>query len=251
MNVFQKYAFYYDALYADKNYQEEIDYIQKLIQKYSKNLCNNILDLGCGTGKHAALLAKKGYKIKGIDLSKQMINLAQKNFKHKNLSFMSGDIRDFKFNQNFDVVLSLFHVISYLTTDKDLTKVFTNVAKHLNKYGIFIFDCWYGPAVLDNKPEIRIKRLQKNNFKLTRIAEPKTYRDKNIVDVNYQIFIKNIKKNFIEDFEEKHVMRYLFNNEIQKFLSDNGFKLIVAEEWLSGKKPNEKTWSVTFVCEKI
>ena len=249
MNVFQKYASCYDALYLDKNYHAEVDYIQSLIQKNSVN-AKNILDLGCGTGKHAALLSKKGYGIQGIDLSEEMIELAKKNFVSEKLSFSCSDMRDFKIDKSFDVILSLFHVMSYLTTDDDLTKVFSNVNKHLNKGGIFIFDCWYGPAVLNNKPTTRVKRLKKDDFEITRIAEPEIHANDHVVDVNYQIFIKDTQKKLIEDFKETHKMRYLFDNEIDRFLSDNGFNLISCEEWLTGKKPTKDSWGVTFICKK-
>ena len=78
MNViFSKYADYYDALYRDKNYNKETQYIEKLINKFSgKKL--NILELGCGSGSHAFKLQKKGHKIVAIDRSKKMINLAKK-----------------------------------------------------------------------------------------------------------------------------------------------------------------------------
>ncbi|MCK4499965.1 class I SAM-dependent methyltransferase [Candidatus Babeliales bacterium] len=249
MSVFQKYASCYDALYLDKNYQLEVDYIQSLIQKNSVN-AKNILDLGCGTGKHAALLSEKGYDIQGIDLSNEMIELAKKNFASEKLSFSCSDMRDFKIDKKVDVILSLFHVMSYLTADDDLTKTFSSVNKHLKKDGIFIFDCWYGPAVLNDKPTLRVKRLKKDDFEITRIAEPEMHANDNVVDVNYQIFIKDTQKKLIEDFKETHRMRYLFDNEIQKFLLDNGFNLILCEEWLTGKKPTKDSWGVTFICKK-
>ena len=71
-----------------------------------------------------------------------------------------------------------------------------------------------------------------------------------VVDVNYQIFIKDTQKKLIEDFKETHKMRYLFDNEIDRFLSDNGFNLISCEEWLTGKKPTKDSWGVTFICKK-
>ena len=249
MSVFQKYASCYDALYLDKNYQLEVDYIQSLIQKNSVN-AKNILDLGCGTGKHAALLSEKGYNIQGIDLSNEMIELAKKNFASEKLLFSCSDMRNFKIDKSFDVILSLFHVMSYLITDDDLTKTFSNVNKHLKKDGLFIFDCWYGPAVLNNKPTLRVKRLKKDDFEITRIAEPEIDTNKNVVDVNYQIFIKDTQRKLIEDFKETHKMRYLFNNEIQKLLLDNGFNLISCEEWLTGKEPSKDSWGVTFICKK-
>ena len=66
--VFDEYAEYYDLLYKDKDYVAEANYIDGILQKYATG-CQKILELGCGTGKHAELLSHKGYEITGIDMS--------------------------------------------------------------------------------------------------------------------------------------------------------------------------------------
>lgn len=252
MNVFGNYALYYDLLYKDKDYNIEADYIYKLIDKYSTNI-KSILELGCGTGKHAELLASKGLSIHGIDISKNMLQKAQKRLENlpetisNKLNFSNGDVRTYRINRCFDVVISLFHVISYQTTDEDLQAVFKTAKKHLNADGIFIFDCWYGPAVLAERPELRIKRMENEKIFITRIAEPEINLENNTVYVNYDIFIKNKSENIIEEIKETHKMRYLFKDEIEILMNNNGFELIGLEEWLTGKEPSEKTWGVCFI----
>ena len=61
MTHFKEYSHYYDLLYKDKDYQKEVSYISDLIRKLGKENCE-LLDIGCGTGKHANLLVDKGYK---------------------------------------------------------------------------------------------------------------------------------------------------------------------------------------------
>ncbi|MBL7937685.1 MAG: class I SAM-dependent methyltransferase, partial [Bacteroidia bacterium] len=63
--VFETYSQYYDLLYKDKNYISETDYIVSLIETFNLST-KNILELGCGTGIHASLLAEKGYYVEGI-----------------------------------------------------------------------------------------------------------------------------------------------------------------------------------------
>jgi len=77
MKIFQKYANYYDILYQDKDYKKECDFLEKIFEKYSKKRINSILDLGCGTGSHSLILAKRDYEVSGVDLSSQMINRAR------------------------------------------------------------------------------------------------------------------------------------------------------------------------------
>ena len=66
-------------------------------------------------------------------------------------------------------------------------------------------------------PETRIKRLENENIKVTRIAEPQLHIEKNLVDVNYQILILNKKTGILKSINETHTMRYFFDPEIALF----------------------------------
>ncbi|MCB0744230.1 MAG: class I SAM-dependent methyltransferase, partial [Ignavibacteriae bacterium] len=77
MNKFNLYAKYYDLLYNDKDYQGEVDYINKLIKTNSNQSSHAILDLGCGTGIHANLFTNLDYQVDGVDMSPQMIERAK------------------------------------------------------------------------------------------------------------------------------------------------------------------------------
>lgn len=246
MNVFGDYSKYYNLLYKNKDYAREVSYVLNLIERYNPD-SKTILDLGCGTGRHDELFAKRGYSVCGVDISEKMLEEANKLAEKGKLSFFKGDIRNLKLNQQFDVVISLFHVISYQTTNEDIRNTFETALKHLKNGGIFIFDCWYGPAVLSERPTVRVKRLEDENIKLLRVAEPVMYPNKNLVDVNYQIIIEDKQNGSYEKLNEIHKMRYLFKPEIESFLESAGFTLERYEEWLSGNEPGFDTWGVTFI----
>jgi len=248
MNVFKNYANYYNLLYKDKNYQKEVDYVDSIIKKHNKTAFD-VLDLGCGTGNHDFLLAKKGYNVTGIDISEDMTKVALKRKienKVDNIEFFNQDIRNINLNKQYDIIISLFHVISYQTTNEDLIKVFNGVAKHLKNGGLFIFDCWYGPTVLTDRPVTRIKRLEDENIHVTRLAEPVMYADENLVDVNYDIIIKDKKTLLCEEIKETHKMRYLFCPEVFEYLKNENLNLIFSEETVTGKKLGFDTWNACF-----
>ena len=119
------YSQYYDLLYSDKDYNEEVEYIDKLI-KLSTNDASTILDMGCGTGKHAELLCDKGYIVHGIDLSGSMLKIAEarRKGKEERLSFSHSSIQELNLDKKFDVVTSLFHVMSYQNSNEELIKAF-------------------------------------------------------------------------------------------------------------------------------
>ena len=123
MNQFGNlYSQYYDLFYSDKDYHGEAEYIDSLIKNSSKNT-KAILDMGCGTGKHASLLCDKGYSVHGIDLSEDMLKIAEtrRNDREEQLSFSHSNIQELDLKK-FDVVVSLFHVMSYQNSNEELIK---------------------------------------------------------------------------------------------------------------------------------
>ena len=73
--------------------------------------------------------------------------------------------------------------MSYQTTNDDLKIAINTAYNHLNSNGFFIFDCWYGPAVISDKPYKRTKTFENNKLIINRTAIPTMYPSKNIVDV--------------------------------------------------------------------
>ncbi len=253
MNVFGNYARYYNLLYRDKNYAGETQFVHQLLQRYAPN-AKCILDLGCGTGTHAVLLANVGYEVNGVDLSADMLLQASDRLDHlpsdlaSRLKFIHGDMRNIRLNQTFDVVLSLFHVISYQTTNEDLLAAFATVKEHLKPGGIFIFDIWYGPAVLSDRPTVRVKRLEDEQIFVTRIAEPVMHANENWVDVNYQVFIRDKSSNAVEVLQETHRMRYLFQPEIELLLREFQMQVVTCREWMNDREAGFDTWGTYFIA---
>lgn len=243
--IFDKYSEYYDLLYADKDYQGETDYLASLIDAHAPQ-AKTILELGCGTGKHAHLLTEKGYSVFGVDLSETMLDRART----LGVECALGDARTFRNNKIFDVALSLFHVASYQTTNEDLTRYFETASHHLNQGGLFIFDCWYGPCVLSRKPETRRKEIENDQIAVRRLATPIIHYNENVVDVHFEIDITKKCDSQQKRLNELHRMRYLFQPELKLFLEQAGLRIAHVEEWMTRKKADETTWGICVVAQK-
>jgi len=245
---FGLYSQYYDLLYKDKDYKSESDYV---IQKIRKILpgAKRLLELGCGTGNHATYLCKNGWTVAGLEQSEEMVARAMKKsipgFEPRLSNIVKYDLRE-----KFDAAISLFHVISYLTTNEDLTSCFQSTHKHLNSNGIFLFDIWYTPAVYALKPESRIKRIQGDGIFVTRLAEPVIHYNEDLVDVNYEIIIRSDSDKLTETVGEKHAMRHFSLPELKLLATSTGFEFIAAEEFLTGKTPGPDTWGVCCILQK-
>jgi len=252
MSVFGEYASYYDILYRDKNYAKESQFVHDVIQVYA-SATESILDLGCGTGIHAMNMSKKGYQVQGIDISRDMLahakaHKAKSDPRHQErLNFSYGDIRKIRLNQKFDAITSLFHAVSYQISNEDLKETFDTVRMHLKPGGLFIFDCWYGPAVLMDPPTDRIKRLETADEYIIRIAEPVSHVNENTIDVHYQMIVQNKKSNAARIIKEVHCMRYLFKKEIELLLDLCCLELLGCFEWMTNQEPSGQKWDVYFI----
>lgn len=245
MTVFGAYAHYYNLLYRDKDYPGEVEYLDGLIRSHLPS-ARSLLDLGCGTGRHAILLADRGYSVAGVDVSEEMLQAASAQ-DVPGTSFHCGDLRSIRLGASFDVVISLFHVISYQSSNADLAAAFATVREHLRPGGIFVFDCWYGPAVLSDPPVVRVKRLEDEQVRVIRIAEPVVHPNENLVDVNYHVLVSHTGRRETEELRETHRMRYLFLPELEVMLRQAGLQLGSAFEWMTGKTPGVDTWGVCCV----
>lgn len=246
IDLFDGIARFYDLLYSDKDTNKEVLYIKKLIDKYSKST-KSILELGSGTGRHGFALAKMGYEIDGIERSKSMVDAAKT---CEGFSLFEGDIKNLILSKTFDCVISIFHVMSYQISNIDVEKVLNNAHRHLKKEGIFIFDFWYGPAVLNIKPSIRVKTLSDEKFDITRIANPTSNSNANTVNVKYDFIVEDKFNHSVSKFKELHPMRYFFLPEMELFASKTGFEILSAEEWLTGESPSDNTWGTCIILQK-
>jgi len=253
MKVYQKYASYYDTLYQYKNYPKECVFLEKVLKRYIKKKNVSILDLGCGTGSHALILAKQGNKVTGVDLSDSMIKLAKEKARRTGIEvdFRQGDVRNIGLNKKFDIVLLMFNVIGYQITNQDLVSTLKTASRHLKKGGILIFDCWFGPAVLKQMPGSRKKIIKKSNReKLIKSSTSVLDILNQTVDIKYQV-LRVLKGKVFDKVNETHKIRFLFPQEIRYYLEEAGLQGLEICPFLQlNKKPSFGDWNITVIARK-
>lgn len=252
MSNFKDYAKFYDALYQDKNYAEEVGYIRKVFNKHSKIPVKSILNLGSGTGNHDGLLAEKGYEITGVDLSTDMIKIAEEKNKQQKqpIRYKLGDLRTIRINQKFDAVLSLFAVMGYQTTNEHMIQALTTVNKHLKLGGVFICDLWFGPAVLALKPEPKTKKVDFKGGTILRTTTPSLSIIDQTIDVHFDT---SFEKNGILEIEtrETHTMRFFFYQELMYFFESVGLEVVGIHPSLKLEGiPSENDWNIMVIARK-
>ncbi|NQT25229.1 class I SAM-dependent methyltransferase [candidate division KSB1 bacterium] len=136
--LFENYAKTYDQESFTKGTLGEVDFIEKELDA-DKTL--RILDVGCGTGRHAIELAKRGYSVTGVDLSESQLNRAKEKAAAANvqIDFQKADARELTFQTEFDAVLIICEgAFSLMETDAMNFKILENVTRALKPGGKFI-----------------------------------------------------------------------------------------------------------------
>lgn len=251
MEVFQDYAYYYNAFYHDKDYKAEALQIDTLLKRYGNGI-TTLINFGCGTGRHDLELSQMGYRCTGIDMSPMMIDIARDNVRENNcVQFDVADIRGYDPQKTYDAVISLFHVMSYQNRNEEILSAFQAVRKALDKEGLFLFDVWYGPGVLSDKPSVRVKEIEDEKNRLIRIARPVMHDKENVVDVCYEVLVIDKESGKTRTINEVHHMRYFFRPEIEFLLKEAGLELIDNLDCRTLEDTDYNSWTSYFIARTV
>jgi 2-polyprenyl-3-methyl-5-hydroxy-6-metoxy-1,4-benzoquinol methylase len=137
--LFENYGLKYDNESFTQGTLGECDFIENEITFDNKT---RILDIGCGTGRHSLELAKRGYRVTGVDLSESQLKRAREKAaeQHIEIDFRQCDARQLSFNQEFDLAIMLCEgAFPLMETDEMNFQILQNAAKALKPGGKLIF----------------------------------------------------------------------------------------------------------------
>lgn len=218
------YASLYDALYADKDYDAEVDLLEEIFQRFSPAKPETILDLGCGTGNHALRLARRGYATTGVDRSAAMLDVARAKSEEAGLAvrLVEDDVSSYSLDAHFDVALMMFAVLSYQQANADVRRTLETTRRHLRPGGLLIFDVWHGPGVLSDPPVERTKEIGAGGSRVARTAHPTLDVRLSLCSIDYDLS----RPDGEVVGEERHVVRFFFPTELDLFLQVSGFETL-------------------------
>ncbi|MGM0588339.1 MAG: methyltransferase domain-containing protein [Bacteroidota bacterium] len=246
--VFVKYADVYDLFNAQKNYRLESERIITKLTHYTDTDISSITEFGCGSCKHALHFRELGVeKWVGVDQSAELLAVNERKLP-QTYTTVNSTISNFTPDQKSEAVISLFHVFSYLTKNKEINNFFATASKCVQPGGILYFDCWFTPAVFHALPEQRIKEINVGETTYIRFATPEIDIQHSVVHVNYEFLI--IEKDQTYRFSETHSMRSFAIPEVELIAESHGFELIEVEQLLTKSKPSLETWDLGFLLRK-
>jgi 2-polyprenyl-3-methyl-5-hydroxy-6-metoxy-1,4-benzoquinol methylase len=177
--LFSNYANTYDNEIFTKGTLTEVDFIENEI-KHDKSLA--ILDIGCGTGRHSIELARRGYRVKGIDLSVSMLAKAREKATASNVvvDFQQADARNLNFQGQYELVIMLCEAgFSLMESDEMNFAILKNAVEALKSGGKIIFTCLNALYPLYHSVKDLVeggtKGIYEGNFNVMQFRDYSTY----------------------------------------------------------------------------
>src|SRR3990172_4850474 len=150
--VYERFARYYDAIYRDiVDYPGSCDFLEALFRKFAERKPASVLDLACGTGSHALILAQRGYAVTGLDRFREMLRAARakaRTIRHP-LTFLQRDMARFDVHRRFGAAICMFGGLGYLPTARAFASHLASVRRSLPPRGIYVFEFWHRPGAID------------------------------------------------------------------------------------------------------
>ena len=131
-------------LYAEEDIRKAPKEVDGVVKILGLKPGQSILDVCCGYGRHSIELARRGYRVTGIDLSPKQIAVARRRAKEEDLTinFLIGDAREMEFQNKFDITLNLFLSFGYFKDDAENLKMLEKIASATVSNGKFLMDLW-------------------------------------------------------------------------------------------------------------
>ena len=247
MSFSPRYAEIYDTLHAEKDYRFEDARLRALFKEY-RIPCGTILDYGCGTGNHARHLASWCREVIGVDPNEAMLEIAgKKTAAASNIRLLHARDQETIPARSIDACVALFDVLSYMNRDEEIKGLLHFLTQVLRPKALFVFDFWYGPAVLHLRPEAREKNFEMPGKRIQKKVHPVLDENRRIVSVTHEITVigEGEKR---EQFSDEHSMRYFSEEEIGNFLKRYGFSILKFGTWKNLESPPRcEDWSALAV----
>ena len=248
---YESFAEVYDLFYGFR--RGDIEFYAKLAEKFG----DPILELGCGTGRVLIPLARRGYRITGIDVSESMLRILKRKLEKESedvrsrIEIIHADMREFNLKRKFRLIIIPFSSIVHLRSLDDALKTFINVFNHLSDEGAFAFDIFIPKyELISKKSRIEFYTLDiDDNRKLILWEKAKYDLTNQLIDVDRLVEI--VSENYSKKYFWRYKIRWYTRSEIELLLRLAGFNNIeVYGDFSFGEYKYEKGLMVFIASKK-
>lgn len=221
-------AGYYDALYSERvDYAGDVTFLQQVFEEYSTGTPKRVLDLGAGTASHAVLLAKEGFEVDAVDVSDDLLGIAEAKVKGegvaKRVKLHKMDITKKLPEGPFDAAICMFGAWCYLKTDEEASKTLSMLAMRLKKGAVFVFEFW---SPLGWRPQHNWTEADMaDGSRLVRLTRPSFELKDDVFEFEMEHIVMRDAK-LVANFSEVHKLRLRTPYQTQALLARNGFEVL-------------------------
>lgn len=248
-----RHAEFYDLFYLNKPYASEALFVHQRLARNAVPPGSRVLELACGTGNHALHLAELGYGMTATDYSADMLAVARAKAAERRLpvDFYELDMRAVPLpDQPYDAVVCLFDSIGYVQTDQALNEVFSGVRKSLRTGGIFLFEFWHAPAMVNQFDPLRVRRFSVPAATILRIAETTLMREHSLARVDYNIYELRADLTY-DHITESQTNRFFTVSEMMRWADQHKFEPVSFHCGFQADTPvTDDSWHVVAVWRK-
>lgn len=246
MKAYGDFASLYDELMNDIDYEKWFYYIEEIFKRQGKTP-RKVLEMACGTGNLTEFFCKTNYDVTCFDLSEEMLTVASSKLsRYNNATILKQDMTNLNLHQNkFDTIISACDSINYITSLKDLEKVFKNVFDHLEEGGLFVFDI---NSYFKLKNIIGENIFVEDTEDIFYVWDNEFIEEEQICNFYLTFFVK--ENGLYKRFDEFHRERAYKNEEITSLLKKVGFNEINAFDEFTFYDAREESERVFFTGTK-
>ena len=241
ISIYRDFAMVYDIFMADIPYQSWAGYIDDAFRARGVPGGGLVLDLACGTGTMAVLMAQKGYDMIAVDNSPAMLSEASAKGAALGILFLEQDMRRLDLFGTVDGAYCACDGLNYMLTEADLTAALQKVAMYLNPGGVFIFDL---------NTEYKYSQLGQRTFsdvrgKASYIWKNSFDRQQGINEYHVQFFMNGRNS---ATFAETHRQRAYSTDTVQKCAKKAGLCIVDVWNNYTTAKPAPKSKRLTYIA---
>jgi SAM-dependent methyltransferase len=247
------HAQYYDLIYAEKPYDEEARFVVQLLERHGLAERRGLLDLACGTGRHAHEFAAMGFTVTGVDVNEQLLAHARERDAGQRASaeFVAQDMRQLDLDGRlFGTATCLFDSIGYAVTGEAVVATLQAVRSHLSPAGLLAIEFLHAPAMARYSDPLRLRRwTTPTDGELVRVSETQLEPERETHRVRYELLALEQEGTYTRGIEE-HVVRSFDVDGMRLLLEEAGFSpLTFVAAYEADPAITDRTWHVLAVSQ--
>ncbi len=245
---YERFAYVYDELMKDAPYTKWLIQLTAKLEKYDVQ-GKRLLDLACGTGEITVELAKHGFDVSGVDLSDEMLLIAQEKAANLGLSipFYQQNMAELEALGQFDCVTIFCDSLNYLQSENDVVATFQRVYDHLNPSGLFMFDVH---SIYKMENIFTNHTFAVNDEEVSYIWNCFPGEEPYSVEHDLSFFVKDDKTGLYDRFDEFHYQRTYTIAQYTEWLQQADFEVLEVLADLEDEPVKAETERILFVVRK-